>query len=338
MSRRYLGVDAGNSKTVAVVCDGDGTVLGWGRSGNGDVYGAADEQLAVTHVLAATREALTAADAAAGTTAAPLRAASFCLAGVDWPEDEQFWRALLAEQGLPGDPPLAVRNDGFATLRAGAPSGFGLAIAAGTGPAVVARSATGHEACLGWWALDHLGGSGLTALALRSVYRAHQGLGEQTVLTERLLELYDAPDVVTLRHRTTRRQDPVPVLGRGSARVVLLAATEGDPVACGLVDDQAVAFAGYASWVAREAGIAARAELPVVLGGSVALSDLPVFREAVVARLTERLPGARPLLLTRPPVLGALLEAVALTDPETLTDVAARLDAGSLPASVVSTL
>lgn len=331
MSRRYLGVDAGNSKTVAVVCDGDGTVLGWGRSGNGDVYGTG-EQLAVAHVLAATRDAL----AAAGGPA-ELRAAAFCLAGVDWPEDEELWRRVIAAEGLPGDPPVAVRNDGFATLRAGATSGYGLAVAAGTGPAVVARSAEGREACLGWWALDHLGGSGLTERGLRAVYLAHQGLGDATDLTRRLLTLYGAPDVVTLRHWTTRREDPVPVHGHGAARIVLQAAADGDRVAQRLVDDQAVAFAGYASWVAREAGIPPDAELPVVVGGSVSLSDVPVFREALARRIVERLPGARPHLLSRPPVLGALLEAVALTDLAALPALAGQLDAGSLPASVVTT-
>ena len=35
----YLGVDAGNSKTVAVLADAAGTVLGYGRGGCGDIYG-----------------------------------------------------------------------------------------------------------------------------------------------------------------------------------------------------------------------------------------------------------------------------------------------------------
>ena len=35
-----LGVDAGNSKTVALVAGPDGEVLGAGRGGPGDIYGA----------------------------------------------------------------------------------------------------------------------------------------------------------------------------------------------------------------------------------------------------------------------------------------------------------
>ena len=54
----YLGVDAGNSKTVAVLVDSSGTVLGYGRSGCGDIYGAAAEPLAVAEVVAAVNRAL----------------------------------------------------------------------------------------------------------------------------------------------------------------------------------------------------------------------------------------------------------------------------------------
>ena len=56
-----LGVDAGNSKTVAVVADVNGRVLGFGRAGNGDIYGAATEQAAVDAVIAAADAAMTAA-------------------------------------------------------------------------------------------------------------------------------------------------------------------------------------------------------------------------------------------------------------------------------------
>ena len=92
MSGAYLGVDAGNSKTVALVCDDRGTVLGWGRAGIGDIYGAPDEQTAVRNVFTAVDAALDAAGVDA------IRAAAFCLAGVDWPEDERFWWERVARR------------------------------------------------------------------------------------------------------------------------------------------------------------------------------------------------------------------------------------------------
>ena len=44
MTALSLGIDAGNSKTVALACPASGQVAGAGRSGCGDIYGTAGEQ------------------------------------------------------------------------------------------------------------------------------------------------------------------------------------------------------------------------------------------------------------------------------------------------------
>ena len=336
MSRLYLGVDAGNSKTVALVCDDAGTVLGWGRAGIGDIYGAPDQSTAVNNVLDATRGAL--AQVAASTPGGKepeIAAAAFCLAGADWPEDHTFWADVVARH-LPALQQVSVRNDGFATLRCGDPDGVGVAIAVGTGPAVVARGPGGRERCLGWWCFDHLGGSGLGERGLRAVYLAHQGLGATTTLTERLSALYGFDDVGELRHAFTRRAQPLPPSERNrAARAVLTAAAQGDRVALGLVDEQAGALAGYAWWVGREAGFDTdRDAVQVVLGGSVVTSEVPILRDRLVRRVRDRIPHARTVVVDRPAVFGALIEAAA-TDGA--TDLAARLVPGSLPTDLFTT-
>lgn len=93
----YLAVDAGNSKTVAIVVDGSGAVLGRGRGGRGDIYGASSIEVAETAVFGAVAAAL----AEAGAAATDIRSAAFRLAGVDWPEDAEFWDERIAER-LPG--------------------------------------------------------------------------------------------------------------------------------------------------------------------------------------------------------------------------------------------
>jgi N-acetylglucosamine kinase-like BadF-type ATPase len=49
----FLGVDAGNSKTVALVAQTDGTILGCGRGAGGDIY------VSETGATAAVAEAVT---------------------------------------------------------------------------------------------------------------------------------------------------------------------------------------------------------------------------------------------------------------------------------------
>lgn len=304
----FLAVDGGNSKTVALVVDRQGAVLGRARAGCGDIYGAASPEAAVAEVLAAARDALSDAEA----SPSRLVSAAFRIAGVDWSEDGAFWDDLLPKS-LPGLTNWTVKNDGFASLRLAELSGVGVSITVGTGPAVVARTASGQEACLGWWCLDHLGGSGLGALSLRAVYRNYMGLDPDTVLTARLLELFGVPDVVALRHGFTRHFGAWPESRQWqAARVVLECAGAGDAVAQGLVDYQAKAFVSYAGWVARQVGVElAGGDLPVVLSGSILTSKLPAMREAVHREL-DRVDASIPrAVASGAPIDGVVLDALA---------------------------
>ena len=78
-----LGVDGGNTKTLAAVADEPGRTLGMGRAGAADIYNAPKPAVAVEAMAAAVEQAL----AAAGVPAGELAAAVFSLAGADWPED-----------------------------------------------------------------------------------------------------------------------------------------------------------------------------------------------------------------------------------------------------------
>lgn len=334
--RTYLGVDAGNSKTVALVCDENGAVLGWGRAGVGDIYGAPDEETATRNVLAAVDAAL--AEAARVGRPVPVSSAAFCLAGVDWPEDEEFWRVRIAARYRDLSR-FSVRNDGFATLSAGSSSGAGIAVSVGTGPAVAARGPDGTERCLGWWCFDHLGGSGLGAAGLRAVYQAHQGLAPPTVLTERLTGLYGEDSVADLLHAFTRRDNPLPPgLRNRAARVVLNCAADGDPVAHQIVDEQAVAFAGYAWWVGQQAGFdTGRDEVPVVLAGSVVTSEVPTLRDLLTRRIKERIPGALATVADLPPATGALIEALREDGIAIGADLRARLAVADVPGQLFVT-
>ncbi len=83
-----LGIDAGNSKTIALVAQMDGRIVGWGRSGGGDIYGVGEPAAYAAHAEAA-RLAL----AHAGAYADALAAYVLSAAGADWPEDFESIRA-----------------------------------------------------------------------------------------------------------------------------------------------------------------------------------------------------------------------------------------------------
>jgi len=125
-----LGVDAGNTKTLALVSRLDGTIVGSGRSGCGDIYGAASEEEAV----AAIEDAACTALGAARARSSDLRAACFSLAGADWPEDIEFLTKAMRSRGLGRE--ATIVNDALGALRAGSEDGTGVAVNCGTGLAV----------------------------------------------------------------------------------------------------------------------------------------------------------------------------------------------------------
>src|SRR5437016_5558057 len=150
-----LGVDGGNTKTIALVTRGDGTVLGVGTAGRADIHNAPTPAHGVAEVVRASSTALD----AAGARAVDLAAAAFSLAGADWPEDFDLLRAGLAEQLELAVEPFVV-NDAIGALRSGTDDGVGVAAVCGTGGAIGARNDRGDVFHLGFWP----DGTGATAL------------------------------------------------------------------------------------------------------------------------------------------------------------------------------
>src|SRR5919204_4180137 len=127
MTDLLLGVDGGNTKTVAVAARTDGTVVGTGRAGCADIHNAASPDEALAEIARACASAL----AATGARAADIAAAAFSLAGADWPEDFELLRRALAEALGLTEPPIVV-NDAIGAIRSGTHDGVGAAIACGT--------------------------------------------------------------------------------------------------------------------------------------------------------------------------------------------------------------
>lgn len=333
MSARFLALDAGNSKTVAVVTDATGAVLGRARGGRGDMYNAASVEAASEAVLGTATRAM----AEAGVSAAQIRAAAFRIAGVDWPEDETWWRDRITA-GLPGLQAVDVANDGVASLRLGSLDGVGLSITVGTGPAIAARNRDGDQAWSGWWVFDNLGGWGIAEHGINAVCLAWMGLGEPTALTEPMLAMFEVPDPWELRHSLTRRFRTRPADDELRAtRLVLQVAATGDSVALGLVRRQAAAFVRYAEWVAGQVDAAPGPDFPIVLNGSVVTSEHSILRDELVAALQHRYPDAPVRVSEAAPLAGCVLDALALGGVRLTDDLRERVTALPHPPGFLGT-
>jgi N-acetylglucosamine kinase-like BadF-type ATPase len=304
----YLGIDAGNSKTVALACLPSGKVAGAARAGCGDIYGAPGEVAAVAAVLDAADAAL----AEAGAGRPDVASAAFRLAGVDWPDDWELWDAVLRQQ-WPGLT-RSILNDGYAAIRCGEPSGVGVAVNAGTAAAIAARGPDGATWQMGWWGQHAMGGLGLVSEALKAAFLAELDAAPATSLGPALLDFYELPDLTELNRWFTRRQNAAdPAQRPRAARIVMDAARQGDPVATEIVQEQGRRLAFYARIAARKVGLTSSGgeHTPVIMSGSILMDPDSPVTAALREQLPRLLPGADPRRASLPPAAGAALDALA---------------------------
>jgi N-acetylglucosamine kinase-like BadF-type ATPase len=294
-----LGVDGGNTKTIAVVASADGRVLGVARGGSSDIYAAETPEVAIKEIVRLANEAI----AAASVEAKSVAASAFSLAGADWPEDfELLEREIKGQLGL-GHKPLIV-NDSMGALRSGSPRWEGVSVACGTFNAVGARNRDGRIFHLGFWP-DRRGGFDLGLDALKAVYRESFDLGPPTALSKILLKRFKVENARDLLHSFTRRAERRPIReAQNLAPLVLDAADAGDSVACAIAVESGTVLGEQARVSLARVGLALEGTL-VVLTGGVLAHPSSVMADAIMARL----PGAVPLRPKAPPIVGALLLA-----------------------------
>ncbi|WP_225429852.1 N-acetylglucosamine kinase [Deinococcus detaillensis] len=296
-----LGIDAGNTKTIALIADTSGTVRGYGRAGPSNIY--VQPEQALRHL----EDAVAAAKTNAGVGREPLQAVTLSATGADWPEDFTLleselrrWHWAKRQQ---------VVNDAVGALRAGSLEGLGVAVACGTSAGIAARSADGRVWHSSYWQ-EPEGAEELARVALRAVYRAELGIDPPTQLTNRVLAHFEMPSVEALLHSFTGRTQTAPAhLGR-LARVLLDAAAAGDPTSFRLVQKHGAALGDYALAAAGKVNLSG--DYLLTTSGGVMRHPSPILREALMARVQESCPDVRWQASHHEPVFGALLLALEL--------------------------
>lgn len=296
-----LGVDGGNTKTVAVVAAADGTILGGARIlRTSDIYAVQPDVAVAIH-----HEVADAALASAGLDPDALSvSAAFSLAGADWPEDI----ALLEHRLRPRWPGATIVNDAIGALRAAVPKGPGVVVVCGTGAATGARGPDGRTWHTSFWQ-EPQGGHELGVLALRAIYRADLGIDRPTLLTERVLAATGEPSVESLLHHASGREiadrrDPAAL-----AWIVLEAADAGDEAATAIVIQQGVELGRTALAAARRVGIEPTDRFGLALTGGVLRHPGTGLRDAIVRTVLDAAPRVELLGPPPEPAAGALLLA-----------------------------
>ncbi|MBW2702954.1 MAG: hypothetical protein JRF33_19200 [Deltaproteobacteria bacterium] len=307
MTERFvLGVDGGGTKTLALVADSQGRVLGMGRAGSSNYQdcgrAGAEKQI---------RRALDLACRNAGIATSQLEAACLGLSGADRPRDFEFIRGFL-DPLLPGLSSRLV-NDSLIALRAGTEDGVGIALVAGTGSNVIGRNAEGQTLQVG--GLGPLSGDRGSAPqigqeAVVAAIMGQDGRGAATVLTARIMEklsLDRLDDIIELEFFDNLEGR----LNLGFlAPLVFEAAASGDVEAQRILVDSGHSLAGSAAVIASSL-FSGEQTLRLVFGGSVLQKGAsPLLIETVVDDLRQVCPGLKTRILDLPPVAGAVLFAL----------------------------
>ncbi|MFN7962750.1 MAG: BadF/BadG/BcrA/BcrD ATPase family protein [Thermoanaerobaculia bacterium] len=296
-----LGIDAGGTKTMGLLADSTGRVVGRMRSGGANLV--AHGELAVEKALFQVIEGLDAPE--------PVAAVCLGMAGVDRPEDKQLLVELLRRLGLRRE--VLVVNDAYIALAAGAPENTGIVVVAGTGSIAYGVDPAGETARSGGWGYL-LGDEGssfwLGHAAVRQGIRAADGRGPATSLYERIcleVGVSEPSGLVKWFYDQELSRYRVAKL----AALVQQEADGGDEAARALLDQAAQHLARAARAVARQLHFPE--PYPLVLAGGV-FRACPSLYQRVEASLD--LPAARVVRLEAEPASGAVKLALGLLKGE----------------------
>lgn len=299
MSTYFLGVDIGGTKSHALIADASGRAVGFGEAGPGNYEDVGYEGLAETLSLV-TQRAL--ADAGIGKE--QISGAGFGIAGYDWPSQREPHLAAIRPLGL-DHAPFELVNDTIIGLLTGAPSGWGIAIIAGTRANCWGwdqKRRIGRLTGYGWRMAEVAGGLELVGKAVQAVALEWTRRGPATRLTQALTEWTGARDAEDLLEGLSLERLQVDAT---AAPLVFQAAAAGDLVALDIILWAGRELGSLGIGVIRQLSFESL-EFDTVLVGSL-YKGSPLLVETMRQTVHTVAPGARFMPLSAPPVVGGVL-------------------------------
>ncbi len=309
--RYVLGVDGGNTKTIALVATLDGTIVGAGRGGCADIYNASisgthwpdPAAAAIANIEFAIEMALQEAHA----LPTELLTGVFSMAGADWPEDFALLNSAMRVRGY--GHAVMIQNDAMGVLHAGVADNIGVSVVCGTGGATGARGPDGRSWHSSFWQDQAQGGTQMSHEALNAVVRAELGIDPPTTLKQRFLEYFELESVEEVLHRITGRGQHLPRRIDGITPLLLDEAEAGDMTARQIVVAHGRILGNYAMVASRYVGLEGT-PFSLVLAGGVLRHSSPLLADAIIERVQTTSPDVRPTRCRFEPVIGALFTAL----------------------------
>jgi N-acetylglucosamine kinase-like BadF-type ATPase len=295
-----LAVDGGNSKTDVALLGADGRLLAFARGPQSSPHHLGEDGCML--VLA---ELLDEARARAGLDGGLTDVAVLCMAGVDFPREEERLAELVSARGWAAR--TTVLNDTFAVLRAGTGQGWGVAVVCGAGINCVGVAPDGRHLrfpALGAITGDWGGGFDVGLAAVSKAARSFDGRGPKTTLEQAVpghFGLETPYELAEAIHGTEIAERRVLELSR-----VVFVEAERDAVAAEIVDQLAAEIVALAGAALVRLGLQGR-PVEVLLGGGLLQGENSRVVEQIREGRRELGPEISVRVTGKPPIVGAAL-------------------------------
>ena len=303
MSRYFLGVDGGASKTAALLTDESGEPLGRGIAA-GSNHLRVGIEMATRNIERSVNIALV----EAGLPHRQIEYAYCGIAGSDHPEHHDRVVESLRVFFPRGN--FIVDTDARIALTGAVGFGAGVVIIAGTGSVAFGRNAAGKEGRAGGWGPtlgDEGSGYAIAREGLAAIVRAHDGRAEPTKMTELLCHEYGMCNPVDLPrfvYAASTHTDDIARYGK----LVVEAAHAGDGVARDILDDAGRELGECVLAVARKLDLQNEVFPVAYVGGAFRSGDL--LLEPMTRTIHAEAPRAKVMAPLHSPVEGAALMAI----------------------------
>ncbi|GED68316.1 N-acetylmuramic acid/N-acetylglucosamine kinase [Brevibacillus reuszeri] len=290
----FIGIDGGGTKTKAAICDRAGRVMAVEVGEGSNPLSRPWEE--VEHTL---RTCMNQVQQQAGAKQEDVAGLYIGLGGAEHQPIKELLRSAFND---PWQGRLFIDNDAIAALYAGTWGEPGIVLICGTGSIAYALTEQGERHRVGGWGYlvgDEGSGFDLGKKAAIAVLRAHDGRGEQTMLTELFLTHYKVQQPNELISLIYNAANPRMGLAQASG-LVESAAASGDTIASQLISDAADSLIELATTCLRKT----KESLPVVLAGGLLTAKTMLCQE-----LKQKAPFAT-VVPSVSPVIGSLVAAM----------------------------
>ncbi len=307
-----LGIDGGGTKTVCVLMDDTGQVLGRGEAGASN-YQSVGKQAAFFSIQSAITQAVAVMETV------QIDAICIGLAGVGRPMDIEVVQTFVQQLQDSASVPIiwalqpsnvVICNDALIALVGGVGYPVGIVAIAGTGSIVFGRNSHGNTQRIGGWGhlLGDVGSAyHLAVSGLRAALKAYDQVGRATTLQERFREhlgLSNLEEVVKVIYQQGWSVKEIAAL----APIIAQEAVSGDEVSLSIIED-AVKELVQATQVVIDTLFSPTEIVEVVTAGSV-WRNAKLMQEKFAIYLAQKKPLVQVILPRHEPAYGAGLLAL----------------------------